>query len=98
MALLNRISMVKVEIFFSPVCPHCPGAKKLVAEVASQFGGRVEVEEVNTYTKEGMERGMANQVMAVPTVFVDGERKFVGFPFSRQALEGTIRQALGDSP
>ncbi|HUS78379.1 MAG TPA: thioredoxin family protein [Patescibacteria group bacterium] len=90
--------MVKVEVYFSPVCPHCPGARKLVTEVVSQFGGSVEVEEVNTYTKEGMERGMANQVMAVPTVFVDGERKFVGFPFSRQDLEDSIRQAQGDSP
>ncbi len=90
--------MVKVEVYFSPVCPHCSGAKKLIAEVASQFGGSVEVEEVNTYTKEGMERGMANQVMAVPTVFVDGERMFVGFPFSRQDLEDSISQALGDSP
>ena len=90
--------MVKIEVYFSPVCPHCPGAKKLVAEVASRYGDSVEVEEVNTYTKEGMERGMANQVMAVPTVFVDGERKFVGFPFSRQDLEDSIRQAQGDSP
>ena len=54
--------MVKIEVYFSPVCPHCPGAKKLVAEVAARYGGKVEVEEVNTYTAEGIKRGMANEV------------------------------------
>jgi len=30
---------------------------------------------------------MANDVMAVPTVFIDGEQKFVGFPFGEEALK-----------
>ena len=86
--------MVKIEIYFSPVCPHCPGAKKLVAEVASRYDD-VEVEEVDTFTAEGIERGMANDVMSVPTVFIDGERKFVGFPFAEADLVASIEEALG---
>ena len=86
--------MVKIEVYFSPVCPHCPGAKKLVAEVASRYGDRVEVEEIDTFTAEGVERGMAKGVMAVPTVFVDGEKKFVGFPFVVEALAASIDEAL----
>ncbi len=86
--------MVKIEVYFSPVCPHCPGAKKLVAEVAARYGGKVEVEEVNTYTAEGIERGMANEVMSVPTVFIDGERSFVGFPFSEEDLVASIEAAI----
>ena len=86
--------MVKIEVYFSPVCPHCSGAKKLVADIASRYGGRVEVEEVNTYTDEGMRRGMANMVMAVPTVFVDGESRFVGFPFKEEDLVASIEAAL----
>lgn len=86
--------MVKIEIYFSPVCPHCPGAKKLVAEVASRYDD-VEVEEVDTFTAEGIERGMANDVMSVPTVFIDGERKFVGFPFAEKDLVASIEEALG---
>ncbi len=86
--------MVKVEVFYSPICPHCPGAKKLVAEVAASYDG-VEVEEVNTYTKEGMERGMALGIMAVPAVVIDGEIKHVGFPFGRGELIANIEAALG---
>ncbi len=86
--------MVKIEVYFSPVCPHCPGAKKLVAEVAARYGGNVEVEEVNTYTAEGIKRGMANEVMSVPTVFIDGERSFVGFPFTEGDLVASIEAAL----
>jgi len=86
--------LVKIEVYFSPVCPHCPGAKKLVAEVASRYRDSVEVEEVNTYTPEGIKRGMANGVMSVPTVFVEGEKKFVGFPFKEKDLVASIDEAL----
>ena len=36
------LRMVKIDVYFSPVCPHCPGAKRLVAEVASRYGDEVE--------------------------------------------------------
>ena len=90
--------MVKIDVYFSPVCSHCPGAKKLVAEVAARYGGKVEVEEVNTYTAEGIKRGMANEVMSVPTVFIDGERSFVGFPFTEEDLVASIEAALARQP
>ena len=86
--------MVKIEVYFSPVCPHCLGAKKLVAEVAARYGRRVEVEELNTYTAEGIKRGMANEVMSVPTVIIDGEKRFVGFPFPEQELVASIEAAI----
>ena len=50
--------MVRVELFFSPVCPHCPSARKLVSAVAGRYP-HVEFVEVNTYTEEGIERGMS---------------------------------------
>ena len=86
--------MVKIEVYFSPVCPHYPGAKRLVAEVASRYGDEVEVEEIDTFTPEGIKRGMANDVMAVPTVFIDGKQKFVGFPFGEEALAASIEEAI----
>ncbi|MEE8354931.1 MAG: thioredoxin family protein [Candidatus Bathyarchaeia archaeon] len=86
--------MVKIEVYFSPVCPHCPGAKKLVAEVAARYGGRVEVEEVNTFTAEGIKSGMTNEVMSVPTVFIDGEKRFEGFPVPEGDLVASIEAAL----
>ena len=38
---------------------------------------------------------MANEVMSVPTVFVDGEKKFIGFPFKEEDLVASIDEALG---
>jgi glutaredoxin len=89
--------MVKIGIYFSPVCPYCPKAKELFAEVTLGFGELVEVEEINTYTEEGIERGIANQVIAVPTVIVGGRRRFVGFPFSRKELVASVEEALASS-
>ena len=90
--------MVKIEVYFSPVCPHCPGAKKLVAEVAARYGGEVDVEEVNTYTAEGIKKGMANEVMSVPTVIIDSGKRIVGFPFQVQELVSSIEDALARQP
>ena len=38
--------MVKIEVFTSPMCPHCPAAKRVVEEVVSEMEG-VEVEHVD---------------------------------------------------
>jgi small redox-active disulfide protein 1 len=90
--------LVKIEVYFSPVCPHCPGAKKLVAEVAARYGEKVVVEEVNTYTAEGIKKGMANEVMSVPTVIIDGGKRIVGFPFQEQDLVSSIEEAISRQP
>jgi len=84
--------MVRLELFFSPVCPYCPSARKLVSAVAERYP-RVEFVEVNTYTEEGIERGMSMRVMAVPTVAVDGEIKLVGWPFEEKDLVSLIESS-----
>ena len=75
--------MVRVELFCSPVCPHCPSARKLVSAVVERYP-HVEFVEVNTFTDEGIERGMSMRVMAVPTVALDYENKLVGYPSMRR--------------
>ncbi|MCK4703272.1 thioredoxin family protein [Candidatus Bathyarchaeota archaeon] len=85
--------MVRVELFFSPVCPHCPSARKLVSAVAGRYP-HVEFVEVNTYTEEGIERGMSMRVLAVPTVAVDDEIKLVGWPFEEKDLVSLIESGL----
>ncbi len=81
---------MRVELFFSPVCPHCPSARRLVSEVAGRHP-QIEFVEVNTYTEEGIERGMSMGVMAVPTVAVDDEIKIVGWPFDEKDLVRLIK-------
>ena len=85
--------MVRVEVFFSPVCPHCPQARELVSKVVPGYPD-VEFVEVNTYTEEGIDRGMSMKVMAVPTVAVDDEIKLVGWPFSESDLTKHIEAAI----
>ena len=75
--------MKKVELFYSPACPHCPHARVLLKEYKATNPG-FEYEEVNTYTPEGVDRGMSLKVMAVPCVVVDDEIKMVGWPFSAE--------------
>jgi len=75
--------MVKIEVFTSPMCPHCPGAKRVVEEVAGEVEG-VEVEHVNVM--ENPEKAAKYGIMAVPTIVIDGEVKFVGAP-TKEALK-----------
>lgn len=85
--------MVKLEIFFSPVCPYCPQARELISKVVPRYP-QVELVEVNTYTEEGIDRGMSMKVMAVPTVAIDDEIKLVGWPFSEFDLTDHIEAAI----
>jgi thioredoxin 1 len=82
---------MRVELFLSPVCPHCPAARKVFYAVAEKHPAD-SFEEVNTYSDAGIERGMSFQVMAVPTVTVDGVIKIVGWPFD----EGDLEKAMED--
>jgi len=85
--------VVRVELFCSPECPHSTSASKLVSAVTERYP-YVEFVEVNTYTEEGIERGMSMQVMAVPTVAVDDEIKLVGWPFEEKDLVSLIESSL----
>ena len=84
---------MKLEIFFSPVRPYCPLARKLIHDVSARYP-HVDVSEVNTFTEDGIKRGMSMNVMAVPTVAIDNEIKLVGWPFTDEDLVKQIEQAL----
>lgn len=77
--------MKKVELFYSPVCPHCPSARKLL-EQYKKDNPDFDYSEVNTFTEEGIERGMSLQVMAVPCVVVDDKIELVGWPFTEEDI------------
>ncbi len=82
--------MSKVELFYSPVCPHCPNARKLLEAYKAENPG-FEYVEVDTYTEDGIERGMSLKVMAVPCIVVDDEIKLVGWPFSADDLAKAVK-------
>jgi thioredoxin 1 len=80
---------VVIEVFTSPTCPHCPQALSMAKELAGQMPG-LQVVEVSTATPQGFAKAALYGVKAVPTVFINRKRAFVGAPPSIEAL----RQAL----
>ncbi|HEY9246526.1 MAG TPA: thioredoxin family protein [Candidatus Methanoperedens sp.] len=83
-------SRVIIEVFTSPTCPHCPAALLMAKELASQVPG-IQVVELSTATPQGYAKAALYGVQAVPTLFINGKRAFIGAPPSIEAL----RQALG---
>jgi glutaredoxin len=84
--------MIKVEYFHNPVCPYCPAAKTLITKVLQGLKD-VEIVEVDTFTDEGIARGMSLNLMAVPAVAINGVVKLTGWPFEERDLLEYIKEA-----
>ncbi len=84
------MSKVKIELFTSPMCPHCPAAKRVVEEVIKEFPD-VEVEYINVM--ENPQKAMEYGIMAVPTIVINGEIEFIGAP-TKEALIEAIKKRL----
>jgi thioredoxin 1 len=84
--------MIKVEYFHNPVCPYCPAAKTLITKVLQGLKD-VEIVEVDTFTDEGIARGMSLNLMAVPAVAINGVVKLTGWPFEERDLLAYIKEA-----
>jgi glutaredoxin len=81
---------MNVELFFSQVCPYCPHARELLRQY-QRDNPSFEYKEVDTYTEEGIERGMSLQVMAVPCLVVDDQIKLSGWPFTAEDIAKAIQ-------
>jgi hypothetical protein len=84
--------MIKVEYFHNPVCPYCPAAKNLVMKAVEGLKD-IEVIDVDTFTDEGITRGMSLNLMAVPAVAINGVVKLIGWPFEANDLITYIVEA-----
>jgi len=84
--------MIKVEYFHNPVCPYCPAAKTLIAKVLQGLKD-IELVEVDTFTDEGITRGMSLNLMAVPAIAINGIVKITGWPFEERDLLTCIEEA-----
>ena len=84
--------MVKIEYFYNKVCPYCPAAKKIIVQVMMK-NKDLELEEVDTWTDDGINRGMALNIMAIPAVAINGKVQIVGWPFEASDLQKYIDEA-----
>ncbi len=84
--------MIKIEYFYNPVCPYCPAAKTLITKVLQGIKD-IELVDVDTFTDEGIARGMSLNLMAVPAIAVNGIVKITGWPFEERDLLAYIEEA-----
>ena len=72
---------IKVEVFSTNSCPHCPAAIEAAQNAKDKFGDSIDVEVFKIdESMENREKAINYQIMAVPTIVIDGEVTFVGAP------------------
>ena len=79
---------IKVEVFSTNSCPHCPSAIDAAQVAKDKLGDAIDVEVVKIdESKENYERAIQYQIMAVPTIVINGDVAFVGAPSEDELIE-----------
>jgi glutaredoxin len=87
--------MVKVQLVYTQMCPHCPAAKELFRELEKQY--KFDYKEIDAVTPEGQKLVIKHNIMSVPTTIVEDEEgnayvAFVGVPHKNQVIEKLFRK------
>ena len=77
---------IKVEIFKTDSCPHCPAAVAAAESAKGKLGDKIDVEVVNANDPANIDRAREYQIMAVPTVVIDGNVEFIGAPSDNELI------------
>jgi len=91
---------MKILVFVSSNCPHCPNAERVVREITPEYSKEgVSYEKIRTKTEEGKDLAIKYNVMGTPTIlFLDDEgnelKKIIGTP-SEENLRKKIETLLG---
>ncbi|RLG16607.1 hypothetical protein DRN69_00410 [Candidatus Pacearchaeota archaeon] len=91
---------MKLLIFVSSNCPHCPNAEKVVEKIAPEYYNYgLCLKKIRMKTSEGKELASKYNIMAVPTIlFLDDKnneiQRIVGSP-SEDFLRNKIEKSLG---
>lgn len=79
---------IKVEVFSTNSCPHCPSAIDAAQVAKGKLGDAIDVEVVKIdESEENRQRAIDYQIMAVPTIVINGEVTFVGAPTDAELIE-----------
>lgn len=84
---------IKVEVFVSDTCPHCPGAVEVANEAKEVLGDKMDVEILNIGDEANRQKALDYQIMAVPTVAVNNEVFSLGAP-TKEDLINKIESLL----
>ena len=79
---------IKVEVFSTNSCPHCPAAIEAAQKAKDKLGDAIDVETLKIdESKDNYQRAIDYQIMAVPTIVIDGDVVFVGAPTESELIE-----------
>ena len=88
--LIGDIKMaIKVEVFSTSTCPHCPAAIEAAQVAKDKLGDAIDVESVkidDMEHPENRQRAIDYQIMAVPTIVIDGNVEFIGAPSDSELI------------
>ena len=78
---------IKVEVFSTNSCPHCPAAIDAAQQAKEKLGDAFEFESVKIdESEENRQRALDYQIMAVPTIVIDGNVEFLGAPSADELI------------
>ncbi|MBU1614063.1 thioredoxin family protein [bacterium] len=80
------MSLPKLELFYSPLCPTCPKAKEIAREVVEEEEVE-EYEEINILSPDGGEKAAKYGIKSVPALVVNEGEPIFGIPLK----EGLVR-------
>jgi len=78
--------VIKIEVFKTDSCPHCPAAVSAAENAKEKFGDQIDVEIVNANNPDNIDRARQYQIMAVPTIVIDGNVEFIGAPSDSELI------------
>ena len=89
---------MKLLLFVSHNCPHCPKAERVASEVVPDYAG-LDYRKIRIKTEEGKSLSSEYHIMGTPTMlFLDGNgselKRIVGVP-GETGLRNTVEQLLG---
>ena len=77
---------VRIEIFYSPICPYCSEAKRILLEALEEVKGESLLEEVNVFSTEGLERAKRYGIISVPAIVIENKYKMIDVPRKENIL------------
>ena len=82
--------VVKVEVFSTSTCPHCPAAIDVAQKAKDKYGDQIDLDLVkidDMNNPDNRQRAIDYQIMAVPTIVIDGEVSFLGAPTEGELMD-----------
>lgn len=83
---------MELKVFTLPTCSGCSVAKLIALEVARKYGIVYRV--VDLATKEGLDEGVAHQIMSAPSIAINEDVIVRGHLISKEKLEEEVKKRL----